>query len=210
MPPRARKPSKDEIKRAADRAEGKKPKAEKPSPLNPPSPEDDEPDELQEVAEAVGVTIPRRRSSRAGRPSKYRPEYAKIAKKLLSTGATVPELAEVFGISISTVWLWRNTHPEFLHAFSELSEDFDARVERALGQRAVGYDYDSVKVFQFNGEPVIVPIKTHVPPDVNAAKFWLAARQSGKWRVKEEVEISASGAVFSELWKQLADKKNKE
>lgn len=208
MPPRAKKPSKEDIKRAADRAEGKKPKAEQPSPLNPPA-RDEEPDELQELAEAMGVVIPKRKS-RAGRPPKYRPEYARIAKKLLSTGSTVPELAEVFGVANSTVWLWRSTYPEFLEAFSELHEDFDARVERALGQRAVGYDYDSVKVFQFNGEPVIVPIKTHVPPDVNAAKFWLAARQSGKWRVKEEVEISASGAVFSELWKQLADKKNKE
>lgn len=206
MPPR-KKPSKEEIKRAADRAEGKKPKAPKPSPLDPPVVE-----EVEELDEIEGVALPSaaRRRHPGGRPTKYKPEYARVAKALIKAGSTIPEIADVFGISVSTVWVWRNAHAEFLQAFLESNENFDSRVEFALGQRAVGYDHDDVKVFQFNGMPVIVPIRRHIPPDVNAARFWLQARQNDKWRVKEEVEVSTDSEAFMKIWASLGGKKDKE
>lgn len=201
-----KKPSQEEIKRAADRAEGKTKTPPEYSPLDPP----EQMTELDEAEELVidGIKLPKR--NRGGRPSKYRPEYARLAAALIKAGNTIPEIAEVFGISVSTVWKWRAAHPEFLQVFLESNPHFDARVEMALGQRAVGYDYDSVKVFQFNGIPVIVPIKVHVPPDVNASRFWLQARQNDRWKVKEEVEITPASEAFVELWKQMGGKKNKD
>ena len=170
----------------------------------------DDSNELEEVDEYVGALKLRpvviKRKSRGGRPSGYKPEYAKIAKLMLTKGATVVEIADSFGVTVQTIWNWRNAHEAFFEAFLDLNENFDKRVEYALGQRAVGYDYDDIKVFNNNGVPVIVPIKKHLPADVNAAKFWLAARQGAKWKVREELEVTGDEA-FKQLLQSMGKKK---
>jgi hypothetical protein len=52
----------------------------------------------------------------------------------------------------------------------------DDLVERRFYERAVGYTYDAVKVFMPAGaiEPVYASYREHIPPDVNAARFWSA------------------------------------
>lgn len=64
----------------------------------------------------------------------------------------------------------------------------DDRVERSLYNRAVGYDYDAVKIItvaqgqNMGSEVVKVPYVEHVPPDVKAAIRWLEARRPKVWR----------------------------
>ena len=51
-----------------------------------------------------------------------------------------------------------------------LREEADARVKRSLYSRAVGYSFNSEKIFcNKDGEVTRVPIVEHVPPDVTAA-----------------------------------------
>jgi hypothetical protein len=52
------------------------------------------------------------------------------------------------------------------------------RVKRSLYARAVGYNYEAVKIFMpANREkPVVVPYIEHVPPDVTAGIFWMKNR----------------------------------
>lgn len=206
MPPRkTRKPTKEDIKQAADRAEKKKGAKRKTSPLDPKVVEEEE--ELEEMP--GGITIPRPKSKR-GRPVyKYNPQYAHIAARALEKGATISELADLFGINNATVWKWRQTYDDFDAAFKDLGNVFDQRVERTLAERAMGYTYDAVKIFQNKGVPVIVPYKEHVPPDVGAIKHWLAVRQPEKWRIKDEVDIGPNEA-FVDLWKQISDKKSQD
>ncbi len=159
-------------------------------------------------AEALpgGVTLPRPKSKR-GRPVyKYNPQYAVVAKAMLNKGATLSELAAAFGISDRTIWKWRAMYQEFDDAFGELGHEFDARIERTLAERAMGYSYQAVKIFQNKGIPVIIPYTEHVPPDVGAIKHWLAVRRPDKWRVKEEVEVSGDDA-FRTLLQTMAGKK---
>lgn len=47
------------------------------------------------------------------------------------------------------------------------------------------------KIFQFQGEPIVVPTIKHYPPDTTAAIFWLKNRQPHLWRDKQEVEVNA-------------------
>ena len=56
--------------------------------------------------------------------------------------------------------------------------------------RAVGYNYESVKIFMpANREkPVIVPYIEHVPPDVTAGIFWLKNRDPQHWRDSQQLE----------------------
>ena len=206
MPTRRKKPmTKEEIKEAADRAEGKKTKGRKKAdPLNPPSAEDLE--ELEEMP--GGVFLPRPKSKR-GRPIyKYNPQYATIAAAFLAKGGTTYDLAKMFDISERTVYKWRAMYPEFDKAFEDLGQHFDQRIERRLAERAMGYTYLAQKPVAYKGVVTIAEYEEHIPPDINAIKTWLAARQPEKWRVKDEVELSTSDAFF-EMWKNLADKGGK-
>ena len=115
----------------------------------------------------------------AGRPTTYRPEYAEQARKLCRNGATDREIADILGICVRTFYRWRAEHDEFAEGLKVGKEFADDRVERALYERACGYEYSDVKIFHPAGakEPVIVPITVHVPADVGAAKQWLATRR---------------------------------
>jgi len=114
-----------------------------------------------------------------GRPSAYRPEYAEQARKLCRNGATDREIADILGICVRTFYRWRAEHDAFAEALKVGKELADDRVERALYERACGYDYADVKIFHPSGakEPVIVPVTVHVPADVGAARQWLATRR---------------------------------
>lgn len=130
--------------------------------------------------------------AKRGRPSDYRPEYARQARKLCLLGATDMELSDFFGCGIPTLYRWRAEHPEFQKAIKLGKTSIDERVERSLYQRAVGYSHPDVHVSNFQGNVTLTPIVKHYPPDVAAAFIWLKNRQPEKWRDKQEIEHTAS------------------
>lgn len=123
----------------------------------------------------------------AGRPSKYQDQFAKQAAKLCRLGATDDDLAEFFEVDVRTIQRWRNTHDEFCRAIKEAKAHADAQVERALFLRAIGYSHPDDKIFNNDGEPMIVPTTKHYPPDTAAAFIWLKNRRPDQWRDKSEV-----------------------
>lgn len=124
----------------------------------------------------------------AGRPTKYSPAYVEQGRKLAALGATDRDVADFFGVAESTLNLWKITHAEFSEALKVGKDVADDRVEQSLYRKAVGYTFDSEKVFQYEGEVVRAPIVEHVPPSDTAAIFWLKNRRSGVWRDKQEVD----------------------
>lgn len=131
----------------------------------------------------------------AGRPSEYQEEFAGQAAKLCQLGATDYELADFFEVNTATIYRWKNTFPEFCEAVVVGKEKADDRVERALYNRAVGYSFESEKVFQFQGEVVRADLVEHVPPDAGAAMNWLKNRRGDKWRDKSEVDLNVTGSL---------------
>lgn len=127
-----------------------------------------------------------------GRPSKYKPAFAKQAAKLCELGATDIELADFFEVNATTIYGWRNQYPEFSKAVITGKEMADARVERAFYNRAVGYTFESEKIFNNQGEIIRAPTREHVPPDAGAALNWLKNRQPDKWRDKQEIDHKSS------------------
>lgn len=180
-PTAKKKPTKASVKAAADRAE-KRAKGEKVEPETP-----------------IGPLNP---PETAGRPAKYKAEFANIAKKLCERGATDAELAEIFDVTTVTIWRWQCEHEEFCNALKAGKEIADDRVERSLYQRAVGYSYSSEKLFSWQGDVTRAPCMEHVPPDPGAAKLWLTNRRPKQWREKTEVKHDASGA-FAKLWQAV-------
>lgn len=134
-----------------------------------------------------------------GRPSKYKPEYAKQAAKLCKLGATDKELADFFDVTINTIDNWKVAHAEFLGAITDAKEVFDNRVERSLYQKAVGYTYDAVKIMQYEGQVIEVPYREHVPPDTASMIFWLKNRQKDKWRDRSEQDVNHKHTLSDEF-----------
>jgi len=126
------------------------------------------------------------------RPSSYKPEFAEQARKLCQLGATDNELGDFFGVRRETIWAWAQKHEEFSNSLKAGKDAADERVAQSLYHRAVGYTFDSEKVFQHQGEVVRAPIKEHVPPDTTAMIFWLKNRRPHEWRDKREIEHSGA------------------
>ncbi|NLW90671.1 MAG: hypothetical protein GXY34_03605 [Syntrophomonadaceae bacterium] len=137
------------------------------------------------------MTVP----GKGGRPTDYKEDYCKKAYKLCLLGATDKEMADIFGVAESTLNLWKKEHKEFSESLKMGKEAADANVANRLYQRAMGYQHPEDKIFNDNGEPLIVPTTKHYPPDPTAAIFWLKNRQPQKWRDKQEIDTNISGGI---------------
>lgn len=122
-----------------------------------------------------------------GRPTLYRKEYVEQARKLCEFGATEMELADFFEVSVMTIRNWAANHRPFFDALKLGKEQADERVKRSLYHKAIGYSFDAEKIFQYEGEPVKVPYREHIPPDTTACIFWLKNRRPDLWRDKIDV-----------------------
>ena len=123
----------------------------------------------------------------AGRESSYVDRYAEQAYRLCLLGMTNEELADFFQVATSTIHVWIDRFPEFSDAIKRGKEEADSHVAEKLWRRATGYEHEAVKIFQYEGTPVIVPYTEHYPPDTQAASLWLRNRQPDKWRDRREV-----------------------
>jgi hypothetical protein len=100
-------------------------------------------------------------------------------------------------VSDATIDNWKAQHPDFLGSLKAGKEEADARVERSLYSRAVGYSFKSEKVFcNKDGEVTRVPIVEHVPPDVTAQIFWLKNRDPAHWPMPGRWSRCSAGTSF--------------
>lgn len=139
--------------------------------------------ELREIA----ASAKEGQQTKMGRPTDYRPEFVDQAREMCENGATDYDLAQRFGVTTQTIWAWQATHKDFSYALRVGKGAYDDRVERSLAQRAVGYTYHSEKIIapKQGSTPIRVPVVEHVPPDVGAAKLWLASRRKESWSMTE-------------------------
>lgn len=117
-----------------------------------------------------------------GRETKYKSDYDRMAYKACQLGATDKDLADLFAVCEATINNWKDKHPSFLESLKQSKGDLDAKVERALYQRATGYSHPEQKVFNNGGEAMVVDTEKHYPPDTGACVVWLANRQPEKWK----------------------------
>lgn len=129
-----------------------------------------------------------------GRPTEYKPRFCQVAATLALGGCTDEEIAEELGVAVRTLYRWKVEYPELCQAIDAGKEASIAnqnnRVKGALYHRAIGYTFDTVKVFNNQGTPMIVPIKEHVPPDVGAVKYWLEQRDGENWKPTPTTQVN--------------------
>ena len=130
-----------------------------------------------------------------GRPSAYHPSFAEWGAEMCKLGATDSDLARVFKVTTQTIYNWQVEHPEFLDAIMQGKDFFDDKIERSLAHRALGYTFNSEKVFQHQGEIVRAEVLEHIPPDVTAQIFWLKNRRKEQWNTPSEVSTQAFSLI---------------
>ena len=147
------------------------------------------------------------KKNNGGRPKKYDPKVTpQLAKWMCRSGLTDKQISKELGIAVATIHAWKKKYPEFSDSLKEPKDFVDSLVEDCLLKRAIGYEYEEVKMIakkDEDGESKTVRIeKTRktVLPDTTAQIFWLKNRKPEQWREK----IEPSGASADSLAETLA------
>ena len=117
------------------------------------------------------------------------PESLILLEGWARDGLTDEQIAKNMGISVATLYNWKNTYLEILEALKKGKEVIDNIVENALLKRALGHRYDEVTI---EGGIETKRVTKEVQPDTTAQIFWLKNRRPDKWRDKQNVEVSGS------------------
>lgn len=126
----------------------------------------------------------------------YQPDvYPELAFKYALLGASELELCELLDISHDTLRQWQKEHPIFRRSIVEGRNVADANVAHSLYRCALGYEREEVKIFQFQGVPVVVPFTAYYAPNVDAAKHWLRVRRKDKWQPTDAIDVNATQVV---------------
>lgn len=140
------------------------------------------------------------------RPTRYDAKiHCEIVKSLAARGYTDKEMATILNISEKTFYLWQEKYPEFLQAIKEGKEKPNHQVERALFERATGYEHEAVKIF-CGRDGIVTQVKyiEHYPPDPTSMIFFLKNRMPEKWRDVRQTELTGKDGKPVEI-KNLTD-----
>lgn len=118
----------------------------------------------------------------------FLPDHLDQVRAIAMRGISEKEMCEFFDIHPKQINLWKRQYPAFKEAIEQGYTDADTAVLSALYQRAIGYQHDEEKVFQWDGAIITHDTVKHYPPDVAAIKLWLTNRQGKHWADKKETE----------------------
>lgn len=143
------------------------------------------------VAKAQAETVPEKRGR--GRPTDYKPEYAKQVFKFCLLGAKDKEIADLFGVTTQTINNWKHDFPEFFDALVKGKEKADAEIAHSLYKKAKGYTYKTERMVGKGEDRKVVTVKVHVPPDASSQQFWMRNRRRQDWADTKQVEVGGPG-----------------
>lgn len=121
-----------------------------------------------------------------GRPTSYTEKMADQVFEMSLLGLTDAQMAKVLGICEATFNNYKHEHPKFLESLTRGREQADAKVARAMYQRALG---STIYEEALTRDGLVVTLKKELPPDTAAAKHWLANRQRALWANNGETTI---------------------
>lgn len=130
-----------------------------------------------------------------GRDSLYDPSMNDQVRKLALLGLTNEEMAEFFGVHVSTFYRWIAENSAFREAVNEGKVIADANVADSFYKRATGEHVEIEKVVKNaqTGEHKVLKVMTYIPGDAGAALNWLKNRRRGNWQ--DKVDHNHSGAI---------------
>jgi transcriptional regulator with XRE-family HTH domain len=114
--------------------------------------------------------------AKRGNRGKYDPKYhPQLIKWQTRSGLTEPEICKELNISKTTLYRWRNAHPEVEAALQHGRDFIDSLAEDALLKRVLGFKYTEQAVTK---QGQVIEVTKMVIPDVGACAFWLKSRRN--------------------------------
>jgi hypothetical protein len=133
-------------------------------------------------------------SKNGGRPSSYQPQYSAMIYECGLAGMTDVRISRFFNVSQATLYAWFKRHPELKRSLENGRERATMQVAHAMFKRAVGCSVPDTWVGVVKGEIRTKQLVRHFPPDVSAAKFWLATKAADMgWVEKMATEVTGPG-----------------
>lgn len=156
----------------------------------------------------------KRRVRLVGRPSKYetdvKPHLQEI-RNAVEAGATDKEIADAFGISVSTIYEYKKKYSEFSKAFARGRKQVVFEIKAALLKKALGFEYEEEKRVgrkDKDGENIILVEKYKrysVPSETAAAMLLRNYDETWRDNDKASAEIKRQEA---DLRKAIAEASN--
>jgi transcriptional regulator with XRE-family HTH domain len=120
-------------------------------------------------------------------------------RKLAERGFTQREMADFFKVGLSTLEYWLKNRPELKQAVQEGREIANAKVERSLYEKAIGFKTKEIKAFQYEGQILSEEFEKHYPPDTGSAIFWLKNRMPEKWAEMARIDHNHTGTISHKI-----------
>ena len=111
---------------------------------------------------------------KAGAPTLYRQEYCQKLIDHMASGLSFESFAATIGTSRRVLYIWRDAHPEFLHAL-EAGRDAHLLMMEKIGQGHMVEHYQG--------------------PKMNTALYKLFMANIHGWREKTESEVKTESSV---------------
>lgn len=149
-----------------------------------------------------------------GRPSKYETEvkpHLKEIENAVRSGATDQEIANAFGISVSSIYEYKKKHKEFSAAFVRGRARVVFEIKAALLKKALGFEYEEEKRVgrkDKGGENIILVEKyrRYSAPSETAAAM-LLRNYDENWRDNDKASAEIKKQE-TELRKAIAEANN--
>lgn len=126
-----------------------------------------------------------------GRPTKYLRQYVRVAGKLAEHGASMGEIADALSVDYSTLYVWKDAHPEFFESIKTALDRENGDVRLSLYQRARGVTVTETRKSESSAGTTKTTIKRQLPPDPTAMIFWLANRDPEHWKRNRDGDHAA-------------------
>lgn len=131
---------------------------------------------------------------------KWKPEIMiRLVYQLSLLGKTDEQMAEVMGININTLNLWKRTYPEFLASMKEGKDKADGEVVESLHKRATGFWQNEIEYKLYKNKIIEIPVKKYYPPDSWAANKWLSLRCRGEWSETIKIDHTNTNININKL-----------
>lgn len=135
--------------------------------------------------------------------TRYDPAFATMVADFTHLGATNKVLGEAFDVHPDTISAWRKRYSEFDEAVRRARFIADNDAARGWYSRAVGMVIEVDRAFKVkdadgNERVEVVTMRTEIPPDVAAAKSWLAMRRPDEFSEKA-LENTAAEDVLAAM-----------
>ena len=116
---------------------------------------------------------------------------------LAQLGLTMENLAIAFGVTLTTLNHWMDSHPELYDVCIRGKEIFDYSVERSIMERAKGYNWIEIKTVEGTDylgreSTVVTTTNKHVPADPTSGIFWIKNRHPLRWKDVHRSEINSN------------------